>query len=151
MKRKSLQERFDEKFIPDPNSGCWLWTAYCNKLGYGTFKLRDMSVHAHRISYQLYRGDITTGLDVLHRCDVRSCVNPSHLFLGTQQDNIRDMVAKNRQSGALGQNNIFSKLTSDQILAIRADQRPQRLVAADYGIDKTHVWRIRTKKAWAHL
>ncbi len=90
---------FEGKFIPEPNSGCWLWGAYCMTNGYGTFcPGNGRRVLAHRASFELYVAPIPEGLLVLHRCDVRCCVNPNHLFLGTQADNIHDMWAKGRGS-----------------------------------------------------
>ena len=97
-KAKTLRERFERNFIPEPNSGCWLWLlSLCN--GYG--RIYDLQnkrgALAHRLSWEIHRGAIPSGLWVLHKCDVRSCVNPDHLFLGTGLDNMTDMIAKGRQ------------------------------------------------------
>lgn len=92
---KSASVRFERKWTPEPNTGCWLWLGGTQKAGYGFFKYAG-EVTAHRSAWRLYRGDIPYGLHVLHRCDVRQCVNPEHLFLGTQSDNMKDMAAKGR-------------------------------------------------------
>lgn len=95
--RKTLLERFNSKYIPEPNSGCWLWIGGEHKFGYGVMGDENhKSTAAHRISYRLFNGEITDGLCVLHRCDVPQCVNPAHLFLGTKKDNTRDAMKKGR-------------------------------------------------------
>lgn len=91
----TLEERFHDKYIPEPNSGCWLWIANANRTGYGCLSDSKQRL-AHRISWEIHRGPIPEGLYVLHKCDVPICVNPEHLFLGTHQDNMDDMVRKGR-------------------------------------------------------
>lgn len=85
-------ERFEKKFIPEPNSGCWIWTATVDEKGYGGFDWTK----AHRISWKLYVGKIPKGAHVLHKCDIRPCVNPAHLYLGNHTQNMRDKVARGR-------------------------------------------------------
>ncbi len=93
MSKPTPIERFTAKVKRTP--GCWLWQGSLTPLGYGQFSyLGDQ--RAHRASWRIFCGEIPSGMFVLHRCDVRNCVNPEHLFLGTQADNIRDKVAKGR-------------------------------------------------------
>lgn len=87
---------FSDMFIPEPNSGCWLWIGACDSVGYGNFRIKNKSWKAHRFSWTIHNGIIPDGLFVLHKCDVRPCINPNHLFLGTHLDNMRDMHAKGR-------------------------------------------------------
>lgn len=93
------QNRFEEKFFK--TDSCWIWTAATRSTGYGVFSYKGKPVTASRVSYTLYKGEIPDGLHVLHTCDNPSCVNPEHLFLGTNKDNVEDRKAKNRRAGRL--------------------------------------------------
>lgn len=121
----NINELFD-KAIVEPNSGCWLWEGATHRHGYGSVRHSGKSKLAHRVAYTLTYGDIPEGMDVCHKCDVRACVNPDHLFLGTHTDNMRDRAAK-------GKNN-FSKLRQDEIRAILEDDRPAAVIAVEYGV-----------------
>jgi hypothetical protein len=136
--------------LPDM-PGCWLWMSHCDAKGYGQTAHEGKSIKAHRLSYLLHRGPIPSGFHVLHSCDTRSCVNPAHLFVGTHQDNMRDMVSKGRQTRNHGALSGAAKLTETQVLAIRRDTRPQRLVAAEFGVSQSRVWAIRHRRSWARL
>lgn len=96
--RQPAAERFFEKVSPCPNTGCWLWTGSWTGNGYGCFWSGSRRYRAHRFSYEVACGPIPRGLGVLHKCDVRFCVNPDHLFIGTKQDNSTDMRIKARGS-----------------------------------------------------
>lgn len=99
---RPLIDRILEKSIPEPNSGCWLWTGAVNLCGYGTLRTGSRTdgtrrtAIASRVSYEVFYGEIPDGLHVLHRCDFPICINPEHLFLGTHTDNMRDMIQKGR-------------------------------------------------------
>ena len=92
-----IAARIMERILPEPNCGCWLWTGdKSGKMGYGRLMYQGRTRAAHRVAYQIFRGPITDGLLVCHRCDVPLCVNPDHLFLGTYTDNSDDMIRKGR-------------------------------------------------------
>jgi hypothetical protein len=149
--RGTPQQRLEAKCLPEPMSGCWLWEGCVKKGGYGYFFMGNdyapSKTQAHRAAWLIYRGP-TFGMDVLHRCDNPACVNPDHLFLGTDQDNVDDKMAKGRQAIMRGERNPRARLNAEKASAIRADQRETRFIAAEYGISRQAVQRIRSGKAW---
>jgi hypothetical protein len=91
-------ELFWSKVNKDGPNGCWLWTGAKNQFGYGLLQRKRIMLRAHRVSLEWARGEaIPAHLDVLHTCDVRDCVNPAHLFVGTHQENMDDMTSKGRR------------------------------------------------------
>lgn len=117
----TLLERFNKKYMPEPNSGCWLWTGALSAYRYGAIgagKLCKLK-RANRVSWQLFKGKIPAGLNVLHKCDTPLCVNPDHLFLGTQEDNVHDMENKKRGYHKKGSAHSGAKLIEAEVLAIR--------------------------------
>jgi DNA-binding XRE family transcriptional regulator len=149
-----MRERFEAKFIVHEN-GCWIWTSTIStsaRGAYGSFKRDGIECKAHRVSYELYKGPIPTGLNVLHSCDESICVNPDHLFLGTQQDNIDDMIAKNRQSPPRpGEKNGNAKLDERAVTKVRemlAQGYRQRDIAAEFGVAQTTISAIKTGFTW---
>lgn len=142
-----IEDRFKSRVLITPT--CWLWIGCTDGTGRGTIKYEGRQVGAHRISWKLHRGLIPDGLCVLHRCDVPTCVNPEHLFLGTQAENMMDMKQKGRQ--ARGEKQGSAKLTVSDVEAIRLDRSSQALIAWAYGISQTQVSRIKLGERWAHL
>lgn len=93
---KTLSDRLYSKIERDPLTGCFNWTASKHRSGYGQIKVSKKTLLAHRVSYQLHYGVDPLELNVCHKCDNPSCINPQHLFLGTHTDNMQDMVRKGR-------------------------------------------------------
>jgi hypothetical protein len=144
-------QRFEWSYMPEPNTGCWLWLKSISEFGYGWFYYppRNM-VAAHIVAWELLRGP-RNGLHVLHNCDNPTCVNPEHLRLGTLQDNMNDREARHRRPPPKGTINGRAKLTDAQVLAIRADPRWPRFIARDYKTPTSTIKKIKYRHTWKHL
>lgn len=129
---------------------CWEWTAFRAILrgGYGQFSVRGKKYATHRLSYELTHGEIPNGLFVCHHCDNPPCCNPEHLFLGTNQDNVRDMWAKGRGVNyvARGEDHSNSKLTNMQVDEIRKryaiGESNQSELAREFKVSQGLIWQI---------
>lgn len=140
----SVRERFDAKWTLDPGSGCWLWTgAVFRASGYGAMAMKPAGPqNAHRVAWLIYVGPIIGRVHVCHRCDVKLCVNPSHLFLGTSGQNQIDAVAKGRVA--------YTKLTPALVADIRSSRgESQRALARRFGISQTEVRDVLKRRVWA--
>lgn len=140
------------------NSGgpeaCWLWTGHISENGYGIASIKGKAFKAHRVSYFLEHGRIENDRLVLHRCDVRACVNPAHLFLGTPKDNSQDAVKKGRNTKLYGERNGKAKLTRADVLAIRrlcGRGVYQKTVAKQFGVSEATVSYVVSGGRWGKL
>lgn len=153
----TAQDRFEAYVEPELNSGCHLWSGTLNDAGYGILWIGQRLVRAHRFAFAEHHGPIPSGMNVCHRCDTPPCVNPDHLFLGSQAENIADMIAKARRvQGRVyrGIENSQAKLTeadARRILAEVAAGRPVTEVANDNGVSRTAINHIVKGRNWAHL
>lgn len=141
----------------DKSRDCWLWTASTTKAGYGIFWLHGRNVLAHRMSWRTHHGAIPDGMMVCHACDTPSCVNPSHLFLGTAADNAQDRERKGRGSGAehlpnnKGEANGRAKLTTKDVQEIRRllnEGLSARSIGRQYGVSGVMVGNIKRGINW---
>jgi hypothetical protein len=124
---------FDERYMPIPETGCWLWTGTWDENGYG----KMIGGRAHRISYAMHVGPIPAGLCVLHRCDTPACVNPAHLWLGTHLENMADMGRKGRSR--------CKKLNATQVLEIRDSRETLVTLAEKFGVTFGMISHIRRR------
>lgn len=148
----NARERFLEKIQPIPMCGCWAWEGYVDaKMGYGMFWLNGSMQLSHRVSYMLFNGDIPSGLNVLHRCDVPCCVNPNHLWLGTNDQNVKDKVAKGRAARLRGTDHPAAKVDESIVRMIRCSPQSARVLAQGLSLDRSTVQYIRQRKLWSHV
>lgn len=152
----STADRLEAYSEPDTNGGCVLWSGSTNRGGYGQIRIGTKMTRAHRVAWTLVNGPPPQGSYVLHRCDVRACVNPGHMFLGTHADNMADMAVKGRRrSGDLrGEKHGRAKITDADVRSIRlllsAGER-QRDIARSFGLSRATISHIKTGYSWAHL
>ena len=138
----------------ESNTGCWICNSHSRtKGGRPHKKHKGKFSYISHIVYEKYKGEIPAGLFVLHTCDTPACINPDHLFLGTQKDNITDCINKNRaRHGRLrGEEHGRAKLEECQVLKIRNAFGTLKDIANTYGVDITTVWKIKHKRIWKHI
>lgn len=155
--------------LSDEDGGCWIWTAYRHNQGYGRPRIGGRNYLAHRVAWTITYGQIPEGFDACHDCDVPSCLNPSHLFLGTQLDNMRDMNNKMRCTPASGDNhglrihpdavargeeNGNVKLNSIKVTEIRERiliGEPVIAVAKNFNVSRSAIEAIINGRTWRHV
>lgn len=153
--RQSLLKRFYKYVAPGSADQCWPWKGKTRN-GYGRLNIDGRSVYAHRISYEIYIGPIPDGLWVLHKCDNPRCCNWNHFFLGTEADNVHDMLAKGRggYTGSPGESHPSAKLSADNVLQIRALWKQgvsQSEIGRRFSMTQSQIWRIVHRKSWTHI
>lgn len=140
----------------EKTNSCWLWTGYIYPpTGYGEWSINNKKHSTHRIAYELFIGEIPNGLLVCHICDVRNCVNPDHLFLGTYLDNMQDMINKGRQNPATGEDHGKAKLTKKEVMEIRRlyeeKDWSQYKLAGKFNVSQKNISNIVLRKIWKHI
>ena len=141
---------FEDKYIPEPNSGCWIWIRACHRQGYGW----HCGELAHRFSFRKHHGVDPGEQKVLHRCDNPYCVNPDHLFIGSQEDNVLDCYRKNRHSQRHSDNG-NAKLTADDVRFIRSQPRTKYVcldLSKRFGVAHSTICGLRqSRRTWKNL
>jgi hypothetical protein len=134
-----------------PIWGCWLWLASTSR-GYPKIHFRGKRWQGHRLIYSLLKEPIPDGKCLCHHCDVRECVNPEHMFVGSQHDNMRDLTRKGYMKRAVGERSPLAKLTEEDVLFIRANPSvPYAYLRERYGIGNSHIQRIKRGETWRHI
>lgn len=165
----STSEKFWSKVDIPAFDDCWPWQGHCDRHGYGSFKQGEKLTGSHRVAWELTRGPIPEGLHVCHHCDNPPCCNPSHLFLGTHQDNMRDMVAKGRDRASKNRESRGTpppkqraprppgrsgraKLTEKQVQDIRAlyatGEYTQDELGVMFGVARSRISETCNRKTW---
>lgn len=150
LTNESVSRRFWRRV--DKSGDCWIWTGATMKNGYGICGFNHGTSLVHRVSYQLEHGPIPDGMQVLHRCDVRNCVRPSHLFIGTNNDNRADSVFKGRH--ARGEGSGINKLVNSQVAQIKSrisNGETHELISKDYGVCRAAISQIARGRNWKHI
>jgi len=131
---------------------CWFWTGAITGSGYGHLKHRGYELSVHRISYEMFHGDIPNGMLVCHTCDNKHCVNPAHLFLGTQKENLKD--AQEKGIMPRGSKHYLARLTEDEVLMIRSlhsEGYGRRRLARMFYVGETTIRHIVDRNTWKHI
>lgn len=148
-----------ERYEPELNTGCWLWTGAITGSGYGiVYPPGGGMMQATHVFHAHFKAPVPKGMVVCHRCDTPACVNPEHLFAGTRSENTRDMVRKGRanQKGRpkprlRGLQHFRAKLSDDAVVAIWRDRRPYPAIAAEYGVVHSVVCNIKNSQRHTHI
>jgi hypothetical protein len=150
----TLEELLDRS-EPEPNTGCWLWTGpVAGGTGYGVTRHNGKAIGAHRLAFALTHGGAPKGKDVCHRCDVRTCINPAHLFEGTRAENLADMRRKGRANDPKGERHPKAKLDVGDVQAIRRSLAAGAAapgLASRYGVNKQTIYSIKHGRSWKCL
>jgi hypothetical protein len=148
------EKRFMQR-VKKVDSGCWEWQGSTNAEGWhGQWRNKSGGIElTHRASWRMFNGEIPKGIFVLHKCDNPICVNPKHLFLGTQSDNAKDMWIKNRGNPgkSQGEKHGMAKVNEETVREIRSSSESGVALANKFGISRTTVSEIRKRKTWCHI
>ena len=149
MRLSDLGYKLDGKYSIIEN-GCWEWKGGKNQRGYGQVREGGKFYRAHRVSYAYHFGEIAQGLLVCHKCDNPPCINPEHLFLGTNADNMSDCARKGRAAGLKnkGSKNGRAVLSDKDVVEILSSTESQRVLASKYGVSKSAIAMLKTGKTW---
>lgn len=143
------KERIEAKVLRIPEAGCWIWTGSTMVRGYGEIISENKKHYAHRASYEAFVGPIPKGFYVCHSCDTPACVNPYHLFAGTQKNNLVDMVKKGRSTR--GERNSQAKLTEEQVKFVRTSTQSCNSLAKQLNVSCSTLSAIRRNESWHHV
>jgi hypothetical protein len=134
-------------------NNCWEWQGCVDNDGYGRIQINKVRWKTHRLSYHIHKGNIPSNLVVCHSCDNPKCVNPDHLWLGTQIQNTqdRDQKGRHRISPSLGESNGSSRFTNEQIEFIRTSSLSGRELSRQFNVSDNAIYNIRLRKTWKHI
>ena len=147
--RKTPIERLFKNLEYNPETYCWEWQGALTR-GYGMININYQAKKVHRVMYKYIYGDIPADKPhILHQCDNPKCCNPTHLYAGTAQNNMDDMM--NRGRSLKGEKQHLSKLTEKQVLEIRTSEEPQTVLVKRFNVGKATISKIKNRKTWKHI
>ena len=149
----TFAEKFQKFYQAKNVEQCWEYSGSLYRNGYGRFSVGLKGVLAHRVAFYIANGFITSQL-VLHKCDNRACVNPAHLYLGSQKDNMQDAVSRNRIRPCRGEQSYRSKLTEEDvkhIFKLRAEGKSITEITTIFNVRRNHIGRVLSGKRWGWL
>ncbi|NOD65794.1 HNH endonuclease [Ruegeria sp. HKCCD6109] len=145
------ERRFHRLYDKDDQTGCWVWRRPRSKRGYGAISVNGKAQTAHRFAFEMYKRKLLDTELVCHTCDNPSCVNPEHLFAGTQRENMMDMRAKGRENPLLGTDHPHAKLNPQKVREIRSSPLSAYRLAKIYHVSSVTVRRIQQRRLWKHV
>lgn len=155
---KGLDEKLWSRVVKSDGDGCWEWQGHRTPFGHGQLTHRGVSLYAHRVSWELLNGPIPDGASVCHRCDNPPCVRPSHLWLGSQRDNLRDMADKGRQGlhvdpsrATHGVEHHKAKLTPELVREIRSSSESIHALSRRMGVARPTIKAVLSGRTWRHV
>jgi hypothetical protein len=149
-KTRTRAERLLALSMPVPECGCWIFLGCLNQNGYGRFTTKTgQNIFAHRASYSEFVCDIPEGMSVLHACDTPSCINPDHLSLGTQIDNMAEMASRGRAQS--GERHAHARLTDEIVREIRVSSMGCTSLARKYDVAVMTILDVRHRRTWRHV
>ena len=153
QKADRMRKTFD-KYVIRNGEYCWKWKGCITPGGYSAINVYRKKEQAHRVSWMIYKGEIPDGMFVCHRCSNRECTNPEHLFIGTHQDNMKDMLNKGRKFIKSGSKYNFAKLNEKKIIKIMKmihSRYSDRQISEQFNVTRPTITNIRNRKAWKHV
>ena len=149
----SAEDRLFAQSEPDPFGGCLLWFGCAGTDGYGIISFNSKKTSTHRLSYETFNGPIPDGLIVRHKCDVRACINPNHLLVGTKGDNLVDAYQRNRRIQPAGERCVFATHTAEEARKVKNLTQAGLSVKAireKTGLDRDFINKVRSGRAWVN-
>lgn len=154
---KAIEIRLEDKSVFIPFSGCQIWIGPSVPRGYGVISKNGRQTYTHRVAWELVNGPIPFGMQVLHDCDVPSCINPDHLHIGTHKDNMREKSERDKCNSPVGELNGLAKLTQSQVEYIRKVYVPYdkhfscKPLAMQLGVSSSSVYAAAKKITWRSI